>query len=187
MADDALSPEDLDVAWTGQDDEVKRLRASAVIWSRRAAAFAVGRYEIDDGIALLRRAADLEPDPSRQGELWYEIGHANALKYDGEAFVAAMERALQLGAPKGEVYAELAHQTVHRAGMWQRRLDDSLIEGWIEAAMAHTTEGTPARVRALAEQAEVTQQLRPLATAVGVPILAVLEPKRKRLGVQVIR
>ena len=146
----AVRPEDLDVAWGGQDDEVKRLRASAVTWSRRAAAFAVGRYEIDDGIALLRRAADLEPDPSRQGELWYEIGHANALKYDGEAFVAAMERALQLGAPKGEVYAELAHQTVHRAGMWQRRLDDSLIEGWIEAAMAHTTEGTPARVRALA-------------------------------------
>jgi class 3 adenylate cyclase/tetratricopeptide (TPR) repeat protein len=145
----AVRPEDLDLAWAGQENEANRLRTSAVAWSRRAAELAIGRYEIDDGIALLRRALELEPDPSKQADLWYEVGHASALKYDGEAFVSAMEHALELGAPKGEVYAELAYQTAQRAGMWQRQLDSSLVEGWIERAVADASDGTPARVRAL--------------------------------------
>jgi hypothetical protein len=145
----AVRPEDLDLAWAGQEGEVQRLRANAIAWSRRAAELAIGRYEIDDGIALLRRAAELEPEPTQQADLWYAIGHASALKYDGEAFVGALERALELGAPAGEVYAELAYQTAQRAGMWQRRLDTSLVEGWIERALAGSVEGTPASVRAL--------------------------------------
>ncbi len=46
---------------------------------------------------------------AQQAELWYDIGHASALKYDGEGFVAAMEKALDLGAPEGLVYPELAY------------------------------------------------------------------------------
>ena len=149
----AVSPEVLDLAWAGQDREVQGLRASAVDWSRRAAGLAVGRYEIDDGLALLRQAVTLERDPTRQASLWFEIGHASALKYDGEGFVAAMEKALELGAPEAQVYPELAFQTVMRAGMWLRRLDSSLVDGWIERALAVAPEGKPARVRALAARA----------------------------------
>ena len=87
--------------------------------------------------------------------MWYQIGHASALKYDGEGFVAALEKALELGAPEALVYPELAFQTTQRAGMWKRRLDDSLVEGWIERALAVAPQGTPARMRALAARARV--------------------------------
>jgi class 3 adenylate cyclase len=150
---EAVRPEDQDLAWAGEAEEVERLRAAAVIWSRRAAELAVGRYEIDDALTLLRRAVELEPDPARQAEIWFEIGHACALKYDGEGFVGAMEKALALGAQEALVYPELAYQTVQRAGMWQRRLDDSMVEAWIERAMAVAPSGTLAQVRALVAQA----------------------------------
>ncbi len=37
--------------------------------------------------------------------------------------------------------------------MWKQRLDDSLVEGWIERALTAAPSGTPARVRALAANA----------------------------------
>jgi hypothetical protein len=149
----AVRPEDRDLAWAGEERRAEELAKHAVAWSRRAAELAVGRYEIDEGLALLRQAVALEPDPAEQAALWYEIGHASALKYDGEGFVAAMTMALELGAPEGQVYPELAYQTAQRSGMWQRRLDDSLVEGWIERAVAVSAEGTPERVRALVARA----------------------------------
>jgi len=155
----AVSPEVLDLAWAGQERDVERLRASGVEWSRRAAGSAIGRYEIDDGLALLHQAVTLEPDPTRQAALWFEIGHASALKYDGEGFVAAMEKALELGAPEAQVYPELAFQTVMRGGMWLRRLDSSLVDGWIDRAMAVAPEGTPVRVLALAARAYRYEEL----------------------------
>jgi len=149
---EAVRPEDRDLAWAGEDAQADAIRARAVVWLRRAADLAVGRYEIDDGLALLDRAVELETDPVHRAELWFEIGHARALKYDGEGFVAALMRALELGAPETQVYPELAYQTAFRAGMWQRRLDDELVAGWVERAVAVAPEGTPARVRALAAQ-----------------------------------
>src|SRR5205085_4831834 len=149
----SVRPEDLDLAWPDAGTEVERLRANAVVWSRKAADLAIGRYEIDDGIALLRRAAELEQDRTRQAEIWFEIGHACALKYDGEGFVGAMQRALEFGAPEGKVYSELAHQTALRAGMWRRRLDTSLVEGWIQKAIMASAQGTAERVQALITEA----------------------------------
>jgi class 3 adenylate cyclase len=146
---EAVRPEDRDLTWAGEEEQAALLREHAVSWSRRAAELAVGRYEIDDGLALLRQAVALEPDPAQQASLWYEIGHASALKYDGEAFVAAMETALELGAPEAQIYPELAYQTAMRAGMWKRQLDAILVEGWIERAVAAAPERSPARVRAL--------------------------------------
>jgi len=150
---EAVRPEDRDLSWAGEEEQADQLAERAVTWSRQAAELAVGRYEIDEGLALLRQAVALEPDAAAQAALWYEIGHANALKYDGEAFVAAMTKALELGAPEAQVYPELAYQTARRAGMWQRRLDDSLVEGWIERAVAVAPKGTPSRVRALVAKA----------------------------------
>jgi class 3 adenylate cyclase len=149
----SVRPEDLDLAWPQAGTEVERLRANAIVWSRKAADLAIGRYEIDDGIALLRRAAELEQDRTRQAEIWFEIGHACALKYDGEGFVAAMQRALEFGAAEGKVYSELAHQTVHRVGMWRRRLDTSLVDEWIENAIAASAEGTAERIQAVTTHA----------------------------------
>jgi class 3 adenylate cyclase len=146
---EAVRPEDLDLAWSGREDEAARLRAKALEWSRRAAALAIGRYEIDDGLVLLHRALELEEDPAEQGQLWYEIGRANAFKYDGEAFTAAMEKSIELGGPSADVYTELAFQTVQRAGMWKQRPDMSVVRGWIANALELSGEGSPQRTKAL--------------------------------------
>jgi class 3 adenylate cyclase len=132
---EAVRPEDLDLAWSGREPEAEELRVKALGWAKRAAELAIGRYEIDEGLTLLHRAALLEPNTAEQGRLWYEIGRTSALKYDGEGFVAAMERALELGAPAAEVYAELGYQTMRRSGMWKTRPDRSLVSGWIEKAL----------------------------------------------------
>ena len=60
---EAVLPEDLDVAWPGREKHAEALRVKAVLWSRRAADLAIARYEIDEGLALLRRAVSLEPEP----------------------------------------------------------------------------------------------------------------------------
>jgi class 3 adenylate cyclase len=150
---EAVRAEDIDLAWAGREDEAEELRAKALEWAKRAAALAIGRYEIDEGLTLLQRAVELEPDPAEQGKLWYEIGRASALKYDGEGFVTAMERAVELGAPAAEVYADLAFQTVQRAGMWKTRPADDVFAGWIEQALELTEEGTMSRARAVLARA----------------------------------
>ena len=149
----AVLPEDVDLAWPGEDDRVAELRARAVEWSRRAAQLAVARYEIDEGLALLHQAVALESEPDRQAELWEEIGHANALRFDGEAFRAAMERAIELAGPSGELYSELALQTVVRSGMWNRRPNPEFIDGWIDLALELSEDGSPAHAKALAAAA----------------------------------
>jgi class 3 adenylate cyclase/tetratricopeptide (TPR) repeat protein len=150
----AVRREDVDLAWPGQEADVERLRHSAVEWSRAAAAAAIGRYEIDQGRMLLRGAVDLESDGTRQADLWFEIGHASALKYDGEGFTAAMEKAIELGGPLAEVYTELGFQTVQRAGMWMRRPDHALVNGWIERALELAPPESPFRVKALFARAQ---------------------------------
>ncbi len=147
---EAVRPEDLDLAWPGRDDEARRLRERAVLWSRRAATLAIGRYEIEDSVALLRRAVELEADPHRKAELWQEIGHANALRFDGDAFREAMERAIELAGPSAELYTELALQTARRSGMWKRQPDRELVDEWVDRALELAQEGTPTQARALA-------------------------------------
>jgi hypothetical protein len=100
---EAVRPEDLDLAWPGREDEAEQLRVKAVAWSTRAAELAVGRYEIDEGLALLGRALELEPDRGDQAKLWHLIGRAHALKFDGEGFWAAMEKAIEIGGPSSFV------------------------------------------------------------------------------------
>ncbi|HEX6654882.1 MAG TPA: AAA family ATPase, partial [Candidatus Limnocylindria bacterium] len=155
----AVRPEDLDLAWAGREAEVEQLRAKALTWLRKAAELAIGRYEIDDGITLLRRAVELETETDREADLWFQIGRASALKYDGHGLVAAMDRALELGAPPGEVYSELAYQWAMRAGMFATRLDDALTEGWLQRGLAESPPGTTFRARALVARAQVHDDL----------------------------
>ena len=49
---EASRPEDADLAWVGEEQELARIRAQAVMWLRRAAELAVARYDIDEGLRL---------------------------------------------------------------------------------------------------------------------------------------
>ncbi len=173
----AVRPEDIDLAWHGQADEVVRLRRKAIFWSRHAADAAIGRYEIDDGLSLLHSALELESDPLRQAELWHAIGHANALKFDGPHFLEAMEHAIELGGPEAELYTELALQGMRRSGMWIQRYDPGLIDQWVERAVELSPQGSPTYPSALAASAlrsgdeESARALEALAEEFGDPEL----------------
>jgi class 3 adenylate cyclase len=149
----AVVPEDVDLAWPGREREAEDLRAKAVWWSRRAAELAISRYEIDQGLALLRRAVSLETEPREQAAVWHRIGQACALKYDGEGFWQAMQQALDIGGPSAEVFADLALESMQRAGMWVRQPDWSLVEEWVQQALELAEEGSLAQGKALAARA----------------------------------
>jgi DNA-binding SARP family transcriptional activator len=153
---EAVRPEAADVAWADREPERRRLAARARMWLRRAADVAVARYAIDEGLDLLRRALDLSADEVEQGELWESIGHASALKYDGEGFWKAMQHALARAPDRrtrARLYSELSYQTALRAGMWKRAPDPKRIEGWIEQALELAPPGSTDRARALVARA----------------------------------
>jgi hypothetical protein len=152
----AVRPEDADLAWGGEEAERERLQEKALEWLRRAAQLALGRYELGDATSLLHRALDLEKREQSRAELWRNIGHAHAMRYEGEAFWEAMQNSLQVckdRASCGETYSLLALHTAARSGMWQRRPDHELVTGWIDRAFELSEPETPARVRALIARA----------------------------------
>jgi class 3 adenylate cyclase len=149
---EAVRPEDVDLAWADADEELEMLRDKASVWLRRAADLAIGRYEIDDGIELLQQALELEPSETGRAELWRQIGRANALKFDGEAFWTAMQRSLDVCVDRAtcaDTYAELAFQTTCRAGMWKKAPDRALVDGWIAQALELSEPDSAARAKGL--------------------------------------
>ena len=154
---EAVRPEDADLASSGREHELSELRSQAQVWLRRAAELAVSRFEIDDGLALLHRALDLDSDESERVALWRAIGRANVLKLDGEAFWTAMQRSLEGSDPAtvADTYSELGFQTATRAAMWKRRPDVELISDWIERALELSEPESPARAKALIARATV--------------------------------
>jgi class 3 adenylate cyclase/tetratricopeptide (TPR) repeat protein len=149
---EAVRPEDADLAWPGEDDELGRLRKLAVSWLCRAAELAIGRYEIEDGVSLLEQASELETDPPTLVEIWSEIGRAFAISYNANAFATAMQRAIELAADErriAELYSELAFQTVARAGMWGVAPEASLVEGWVARALELAPPDSATRAKAL--------------------------------------
>jgi class 3 adenylate cyclase len=149
---EAVRPEDDDIAWADAPDQLEQLRTKALVWLERAADLAVSRYEIDDGVALLHRALELEQSETRQSNLWRKIGLANALKFEGEAFWTAMERSLAVCHDReicANTYADLALQTSIRSGIWPTRPDRELVQGWIEQALKLASPDGAARAKAL--------------------------------------
>ena len=149
---EAVRAEDVDLAWADDPAELDRLRRRAVDWLGRAGELAIGRYELDDGAELLRRALELAPDDPA---LWRRLGTAAALRYDGAEFCAAMERSLELEgdpAEQAEIVAELALHSAIRAGMWRTRPDRERAQGWLDRALEQTAPGTRARAMALSAQ-----------------------------------
>jgi tetratricopeptide (TPR) repeat protein len=156
--------EDADLAWGGEEAERERLQAKALDWLRRAAELALGRYELGDAISLLQRALDLEEREQSRAELWRDIGHAHAMRYEGQAFWEAMQNSLQAckdRATCGETYGLLALHTAARSGMWQRRPDHELVTGWIDQAFELSEPESPTRVRALVARAFWTPRENP--------------------------
>jgi len=153
---EAVKPEDADLAWAGQDDELVRLRGKAVEWLGRAAELAMGRYELEDAIVLLRRALELEDEPRAQARLWHELGRAYAYRYDGPRFWEAMQNAIERTedeTQKGDLYADLALESAGRGGMFPVRPDVEVVEGWIAGALERAKPGGHAHVRALLARA----------------------------------
>jgi tetratricopeptide (TPR) repeat protein len=149
---EAARPEDADLAWVGEQNELGRLRGKALLWLERAAELAIRRYELEDALALLEQALSQQPDEEAQARVWRAIGKANALKFDGEAFWTAMQNSLRVCSNEvtcADTYSELAFQTAIRSSMWAKRPDRELVAGWIEQALELTDPASEAHAKAL--------------------------------------
>ncbi|MFL5842497.1 MAG: ATP-binding protein [Thermoleophilaceae bacterium] len=149
---EAARPADADLAWAGNGEQLQQVRLKAIATLRRAAELAAARYEIDEALGFLHRALELGPDRAVEARLWHEVGRANALKYDGEAFWTAMQRAIELSndpALVADMYSDLARETVVRAGMWRRAPDATMVDDWIEHALELAPAESAARAKAL--------------------------------------
>jgi class 3 adenylate cyclase/tetratricopeptide (TPR) repeat protein len=164
---EAVRPEDADLAWADDLPGMERLRAEAVRWLRRAGELARSRYEMEEAIELFTRAAELTPDDHERALLWREIGQAQALRYDGEAFWAAMERSLDgplSTHERADAFSRLAFETSIRSGMWSIRPGKDRIETWVSRALELAEDGSIESARALlaranAEPAEASEDL----------------------------
>ena len=156
---EAVYPETYSLAWSSDPQEGQRLRDKAATWLRRAAELGIGRYEIDDALALLERARTLTRNEAEEAEVWRTIGRARALKYDGDGFWTAMRRAIdatdEAADPHAmaQMYAALALQTALRPAMWKRSPDHELVDGWIERAVELAPLDSRARAEALVARA----------------------------------
>ncbi len=154
----------------------------AVLWLRRAAELAIGRYELDEALALLGRALELTAVPAEQLTLHRLVGRANALRHDGAPFLEAMQAAIALSPDErttAELYADLSFETAMRAGMWPKRPERELVDGWIDHALALAEPDSSSRAKALiarcvwapAGNGESARQAGVIAEALGDPEL----------------
>ncbi len=174
---EAVAPGIADLAWRDRDEELGQLTAAALRWLRRAAELSLARFDLDDALLQLHRAAELAPGDA---ELWHAIGRVNALKFDGEAMWPAMERAIELteGAQElAELYAELTFESTMRGGMWKRPLDHDLVETWLARSLELADAGSAAQARGLVakatweDDAEAAEQAVALAERLDDPVL----------------
>ncbi len=174
---EAVAPDIAGLAWRDLEDELGQLSAAALRWLRRAAALSLARFDLDDALAQLHRAAELAPGDA---EVWHAIGRVNALKFDGEAMWPAMQKAIELTVGTealAELYAELTFESTMRGGMWKRPLDHALVESWLGRALELADAGSGARARALVtksmweDDAELAAQAVELAERLDDPVL----------------
>jgi class 3 adenylate cyclase/tetratricopeptide (TPR) repeat protein len=174
---EAVAPDIAELAWRDRDDERAELSEAALRWLRRAAEVSLTRFDLDDALSHLHRAAELAPDDAGA---WHAIGRVNALKFDGEAMWPAMEKAIELTEERealAELYAELTFESTIRAGMWRRPLDHDLVESWLARALELAEAGGSVHAKALVtkalleDDAESAQRAVVLAEQLGDPVL----------------
>jgi class 3 adenylate cyclase/tetratricopeptide (TPR) repeat protein len=174
---EAVAPDIAELAWRDREDELALLSEEALRWLRRAAELSLARFDLDDALSQLHRAAELAPGDAG---LWHAIGRVNALKFDGEAMWPAMEKAIELTEGRealAGLYAELTFESVMRGGMWKRPLDHGLVESWLARALELADAAGAAQARALVtkamweDDAETAEQAVAIAERLDDPVL----------------
>ena len=174
---EAVDPGIAELAWRDHEEELGQLSAAALRWLRRAAELSLARFDLDDALSQLHRAAELAPG---EAEVWHAIGRVNALKFDGEAMWPAMQKAIELTEGTealAELYAELTFESVMRGGMWKRPLEHGLVESWLARAVELADAGGAAQARGLVaksmweDDAEPAEQAVALAERLDDPVL----------------
>ena len=174
---EAVAPDIADLAWRNHEKELGELSATALRWLRRAAELSLARFDIDDALLQLHRAAELAPGDA---DVWHAIGRVNALKFDGEAMWPAMEKAIELTdgtEALAELYGELTFESTMRGGMWKRPPADDLVETWLARALELADAGGAAHARALVakstfeDDAGLAEQAVALAERLDDPVL----------------
>ena len=153
---EAVRPDDVDLVWSDEPNRRAELQVAAVKWMRRAAELAAGRFEIEDSLALLDRALELEPETQSKIEILQDAARVQILRYDAEGFRAALEKALALEPERvaaAEIYSQLAYYSLGRAYMWRNPPTRELAEKWLAKALELSEPDTSARAWALLAQA----------------------------------
>jgi class 3 adenylate cyclase/tetratricopeptide (TPR) repeat protein len=190
---EAVRPADVDLVWGGEPERHAELRARAVRWLCRAAELAAARYEIEDALALLARARELEPEARSKIQILQEIARVQTLRYDAEGLRAALEEALALGPERvvaAEIYARLAYYSLGRAYMWKEPPARELREEWLGKALNLSEPDSSARAWALLAQAasdpstrmENAKEAHRLGTALGDAHLVVFAHEAQTLA-----
>jgi class 3 adenylate cyclase len=152
---EATSPADADWAWQGEEARLAGLVEKAVLWLASAAALATAQYSLDEALALLDRALQLDQPDSSRVDLLSRLGRVRALMYDGEGFQEAFVSAIALSsepAVRAELLAEMAFEVSARWGMFPRMPPVDMVDEWTAEALATAAPGSRARARALVAQ-----------------------------------
>ena len=149
----AVEPEIAMLAWRGEEAKLAELSREALRYLRRGAELAVGRFDIEEALALLRRAVELAPEDA---ELWRAIARASSLRFDGEGYWEAMLKAIELTTDSvilGDLYAELAIESTMRGAMWKQSPDGALLSSWTSQALELASPESRALAQALLAKA----------------------------------
>lgn len=153
---EAVRPEDVELAWAGDQDEHERMRAKALEWLQRAAKGAMQRYELVDALGLLTRALPLAQTRADRVAVHRATGKAHALAFAGEPFWQSMQAAIAEADDervKSELYAEIAYESALRSGIWQQMPRRETVDDWVERALSGAPRDSRARAMALIAQA----------------------------------
>jgi class 3 adenylate cyclase len=145
---EAARPEDVDLAWAGADEELGQLQARALVWLRRAAELAAGRYEIGEALAMLDRAVALADSDRTRIELMCQSARVHESNYEMEAYRQALEDALALRPERemaADIYADLAHFGYGRPYMWKKPPPAKVAEHWLAKALELAAPGSAAQ------------------------------------------
>jgi class 3 adenylate cyclase/tetratricopeptide (TPR) repeat protein len=189
----AVRPTEVDLVWSGAPDRHAELQARAVRWLRRAAELAAGRFEIEEALALLGRALNLEPDAQSKIQILQEIAWVHTHRYDAQGFRAALEEALALEperAVAADIYAQLAYYALGRTYMWKEPPGRELGHEWLASALELSEPDSSARAWALLARAasdpstrmENANEVHRLGEALGDARLVVFAYEAQTLG-----
>jgi hypothetical protein len=153
---EAVRPEDVELAWVGDEAELERTRAKTLEWLQRAAKGAMQRYELADALVLLEQALPLAQTRADRVAVHRAIGRAHVLNFAGEPFLQSMEAAIAEADDKrvlSELYGEIAFESALRSGIWRHMPTLERVDDWVDRALVGAPPGSPARAMALIARA----------------------------------